>query len=167
MAALSMAKVLEIQAILNAKKYKRTRVFVGLIELLKTISKTGGYETNVDEVLDDVESWEERAKERSPVIYVVDDDTRLVRHAGCVREYTWLFKLYVVVRDDDTETMENLIGDIEECIDDNNTLLGQVNKMEIPRILTDGQLFKRRAHVQLTEMTVEILYTRGARSPRG
>lgn len=166
MAQLTIPEVQAIQAELNVLKSKRARLFKAMLKLLETITKDRGYTQTVMEVSEKVALWRDKAKEHTPVIFLIDDETQIVPHAGKVREYLWNMTVFGVVREMDEVAFEEFIADIEECIDDNNTLFGQINKMEVTNILTDNQLFSGQDGTRLFSLDVRLEYTRGARQPR-
>lgn len=165
MASLTIPEVEAIQTTLNAIKYKRARLLKGLFLLLETITKARGYVHSVDEVSFNVKSWRDKSRMQTPVIYIIDDRTDIKRKAGrTCWEYTWSIPLFCVVRDDDIFDLENFIGDVETAIYDNNSLFGNVSKMEVVTIITDNQLFSEIDGVHLAEITVDLEYVRDARS---
>lgn len=168
MAALTLLEVQAIQLKINPLRSKRVRILQGLKLLLNTITKDRGYTHTVEEAGFDVKTWRDKTAEQTPVIYIVDDTAQLIKHAGCIREYTWTIRLFGVLKGKDLIDFEEFIADVEECIYDNNTLFGQVNKMECNQVTTDNQLFSELndsgAHLYEIELGVE--YTRNARSSR-
>lgn len=168
MASLTIPEVQANQTILNALSSKRARLMKALLLLLPTITTSRGYTTNVETVSFNVKAWRDLPADQTPSIYIIDDQTKLIKHAGCIREYTWTVRLFGCVKDKDIMMFEEFIADIEECIYDNNTLFGQVNKVEVEEVTTDNQLFSEindnGAH--LFEMVLGVEYTRKARDPR-
>lgn len=161
-------QVQAIQAILVPMPSKRARILRGVEELLKTVTKDNGYAVGLQNVSFNVKGWQDTPEDQTPVAYIVDSNTLLVRHAGCVREYVWDIEVFGCVKGRDIWDFENLIADIESAFDDNNTLFGQVNKMEVENILTDNQLFSQTQNngAQLFSMIIKMEFTRNARNPR-
>ena len=161
-------QVQAIQAILVPMPSKRARILRGVEELLKTVTKDNGYNIGLQNVSFNVKGWQDLPEDQTPVAYIVDSNTLLIRHAGCVREYVWDIEVFGCVKGRDIWDFENLIADIEEAFDDNNTLFGQVNKMEVENILTDNQLFSQTQNngAQLFSMIIKMEFTRHARRPK-
>ncbi len=166
MAKLTLSEVQAVQTELNAIRYQRMRILKAVQRMLQTITKARGYTASVDEVLFEVNDSRSRSAGRTPVIYIVDNRVREIRHAGRTREMTWNVYLYVIVRDYEIEDFEDFIGDVEECLFDNNTLFGNISKLEIPNIITDQQMFNAIDGVFQAEIELEIEYIRCARSVR-
>ena len=145
---------------------KRARIMEALRLILTTIHTKRGYSQTVCEVTYDVKGWDSKSEEQTPVLYIIDDTTSIVRHAGCIREYTQNIRVYGVYRQGDILKFEEFIADVEQCIYDNNTLLSEVNKTEINQITTDNQLFSVQNDTHLFEMVVSVEYTRKAREAR-
>jgi len=162
MAALTIPEVQAIQAQLATMQSKRVRLMKGLEALLKTITTAKGYTTNVESVSFDVKSWRDLPADQTPVIYIVDGSTQITRHAGCIREYVWKIELFGCVKDKDFISFEEFISDVEQCIYDNRSLFGEVNKMEIVDIVTDNQLFSEinGNGSRLYSMFVDLEFTR-------
>lgn len=168
MPAVPIPTVQQYQAQLALMPSKRARILRGIELLLKTITKDAGYVEGLQNTSFDVKSWRDIAADQTPIAYIVDSNTVLVRHAGCIREYVWDIEVFGCVKEKDIWTFENVIADIEQAIDDNNTLFGEVNKMEVENILTDNQLFSQVQSngAQLFSMIVKVEFTRKARNPR-
>ena len=163
MAKLSNTEIQEIQTTVNQYRSKRMRILKALELILATIDKNRGYASNIIEVSFDVALWRDKSNGETPIIFIVDDTTNITRHAGCVREYAWRVRLFGVVRDADIIDFEEHIADVETCLYDNNTLAGQVAKVEVDEIITDNQLFSELEGTHLYEMILSIEYTRNAR----
>lgn len=164
MAALTVAEVQAIQAIIQPIPSKRMRLMRGLKELLSTITTDRGYSKGVTEVTFDVKGWQAKTGPQTPCIYIIDDRQTITRHAGCVREYVHSFRVFGVVMDCTIEQFEAFISDVEQCLYDNNTLFGQVNKLEVPEVSTDNQLFSEQEQKYCFEVVVDCEYTRNART---
>lgn len=165
---LPIPQVQSIQAQLALLHSKRAKIMQGLKLLLPTITKTNGYTSTVEEVSFDVKGWRDKSAEQTPVIYIIDSLTKIVRHAGTVREYDWQIPVFGCYKAVDIITFEEFISDIEQCIYDNNTLFGQVNKMEVDQVLTDNQLFSElnESGTHLFEISLLVQFTRHARDSR-
>lgn len=142
------------------------RILAAIEILMNSISIANGYKSNVLEVSFNAKNWRDKTRGNTPTVFIVDDVTSVVRHAGHVREYTWSVSLFCVLRDASVEEFEDFIADLETAVYDNNTLFGQVNKIEINEIMTDGQLFAELTDTgtKLVSIDLDILYTRDARS---
>lgn len=163
MAQLTIPESVAIQAIIQPLKSKRLRCWRGLIELLKTIDTTRGYSRSIVECDTDQKDWNEVLAAHTPRLEVFLNDQQTVYHAGCIREYTYEFMIYGITRDIDLDAFELFIADVEQCINDNNSLFGQANKMECPTIITDQQFFPRIDQARMFAMTVKVEATRTAR----
>lgn len=168
MSQISIPEVQQIQTLLAQMPSKRARILKGLELLLKTVNKDNGYVVGLTNVSFNVKGWRDLPADQTPVAYIVDSNTILVRHAGCVREYIWDIEVFGCVKDKDIWDFENCIADVEQSIYDNNTLFGEVNKMEVENILTDNQLFSQVQDngAQLFSMVVKMEFTRRARNAR-
>lgn len=168
MAALTIIEVQAIQTTINTLRSKRARILKGLQLLLQTITMDRNYSDTVEEVSFNVKGWRDKTTDQTPVIYIIDDATDIVRHAGMIREFSWKIPIFGVVKGVDMMAFEEFIADIEECIYDNNSLFGNVNKMEINSISTDNQLFSQMMDdgPHLFELVLDIQYTRNARVSR-
>ena len=157
-----------IQQQLATMPSKRSRILKGIELLLKTVDKDNGYIVGLRNVSFNVKGWQDLPEDQTPVAYIVDSNTMIVRHAGCVREYTWDIEVFGCVKGKDIWDFENLIADVEQAIYDNNTLFGECNKMEVENILTDNQLFSQTQQngAQLFSMVVKMEFTRKARNAR-
>lgn len=168
MPSIPIPDVQAIQAQLATYSSKRVRIIKGLEALLKTVTKDNGYVVGLQNVSFDVKTWRDVSADQTPIAYIVDSNTVLIRHAGCVREYVWDIEVFGCVKDKDIVDFEQCIADIEQSIDDNNSLFGEVNKMEVENIMTDNQLFSQIQNngAQLFSMVVKMEFTRNARNPR-
>ena len=122
-------------------KSRRMRALLVLQKVLETIKTSNGYTATVDEVTFDVKSWRDRTSERTPVIYIVDSDSHVTRHAGKTRFYKWNVLLFGMVKEEDIKTFEEFLADIQECVELNGWLGGIVNKCEVNNIITDNNLY--------------------------
>lgn len=166
MAKLTATEVQAIQERLKEIKSKRFRILEAMSYALGTINASRGYTSTVLEVSYDVKNWRDKAKAQCPLLYVVDDSSRQIRRAGAAREVIWQIRIFGVFADATQQAFEEFISDVEECLDDSNSLFGQINKMEWIDITTDNQLFSQLDGKRLFEMIVEVEYMRGARNPR-
>lgn len=166
MPALSQAQVQAIQAQLLPIKSKRFRLMEAMRLLMESVTITNGYNTNVIEVSFDVKSWRDKSAPQTPVVYIIDDFTKITKHAGCVREYEWTIRLFGVCREKSMQEFEEFIADLEEAIMTNNSLFGEVNLMWVPEITTDNQMFSEFDGTRLYEMTVVLAFTRRFDMPK-
>jgi hypothetical protein len=166
MAQLTIPEVQQIQALIAPIRSKRGRIRRAVKELMATITKSRGYSIDVVEASYNVKGWESKAAPETPVIYIIGDTQQIVKHAGRIREYTWTLRLFGVVRERTIEELDEFLADIEESIDDNNSLFGEVNKVEVPEVSTDNQLFSEFDGTHLFEVVIDVEYTRAARAPR-
>jgi len=169
MTSLTQPEVQEIDSQISGIRSKRGRIMEGLRLIFEqSIKRSNGYTVDLDEATFIIRGWQDRTKETTPVIYIVDDNQNRSRNAGCLRNYDWVIQLYVHYHGDNLIEFEEFIADVEECIDDNNTIAQQINKMEVENIISDGQLFASEdtAEHHLAQITLGIIYTRKARNPR-
>jgi len=166
MAQLTFPEIEAIQTYLAPITSKRARIMEAMRKLLETITVEKGYTVDVKEVSYNVKSWRDKTTAQCPVIYIVDNTTQITRHAGCVREYKWTLALFGVCREMDIVDFEKFLSDLETCLNDNNNLFGEINKMEVDEITTDNQLFSGLDGTHLFEFSVGVEYTRSARNAR-
>ena len=169
MATLTQIEIQEIDSKISEIKSKRGRIMEGLRLIFeKSITKANGYTVNLDEATFNVRGWRDRNSYNTPVIYIVDDNQVRSRNAGCGRTYDWTLQVYTHYYGEDLIAFEEFIADVEECIDDNNSIAGQINKMEVENIISDGQFFSSEdtEDHHLAQMTIGITYFRNARNPR-
>lgn len=166
MSQITIPEAQAIQAIIEPLASKRLRCWFGLIELLKTVTKANGYSLDTVEVDADQKDWGAVPAHNCPRLEVFLNEQNMVKHAGCVREYTYDFVIYGLTRDIDLQAFEIYVADVEQCINDNNSLVGQANKMEVSMILTDQQFFPRVDKARMFAMTVQVETTRTARQAR-
>lgn len=141
---------------------KRTSIIKALSEKLKEIDGTGPYKTNLfQNSFPKLKFWDE--VQDFPCVYL--------HPANEVREYhpsgfTWGFlmiciKVYVYGEEDAQEQLENLLEDLELCIDNNRVLqYDVVNNLETTEILiqsitTDEGLL---APYGVGEINLEVRY---------
>lgn len=155
-----------IQAKVADHKSKRLRILLSLKEVLNTVKKANGYSHNIVHVGFDVQAWDAVMSYDTPTIFIVDDSTQIKRHAGKLREYSWLVKLYGVCKELYFEQFEEFISDIEECIESNFNLAGSCTKAEVNQVLTDNQLFSEKENTHLFEMDIIVDYIRCHTNPR-
>lgn len=168
MAILTQPEIIVIKNKIIGIKSKRGRIMEGLRLILETITKNRGYTQTLDEATFVIRGWEDRTKDNTPVIYIVDDNQLRSKNAGQIRNYDWVINLFAHYYGEDLIEFEEFLADIEECIDDNNTIASEINKMEVEQIISDGQLFASNdtSEHHLAQITLGILYTRKARNPR-
>lgn len=169
MTSLTQTEVQEIDAKISGLRSKRARIMEGLrLIFKKSIKRSNGYTVDLDDSTFVIRGWQSRTKDNTPVIYIVDDNQIRPRNAGSIRTYDWVIQLYVHYYGEDLLEFEEFIADVEECIDDNNTIAQQINKMEVENIISDGQLFSSEdtSEHHLAQITLGIMYTRKARDPR-
>lgn len=163
MASLTPVEAQAIQAIIQPFASKRYRCWKGLMELLKTITAARGYSRSVVSVDSDAKDWAQVDTPNTPRLEVFLDEQTRVTHAGCVREYTYTFMIYGYTKGLTLEQFELFLADVETCVNDNNSLFGQANKMEVPYVLTDQQFFPRIDKSRSFAMTIQVEATRNAR----
>ena len=166
MACLTRPEINYIRDKVDGLQSKRAQIMESLRLTLETIKKKRGYDNDLCEASYDVKGWDAKSEDQTPLLYLIDDTTSVVRHAGCIREYTWNIRLYGVYRQGDMLAFEEFISDVEQCIYDNNTLNSLVNKCEVISITTDNQLFSAQTDTHLCEIVCAIEYTRKARNAR-
>ena len=169
MTSLTQPEVQEIDSKISGIRSKRGRILEGLrLILQKSITRANGYTVDLDEATFVMRGWQDRTKENTPVLYIVDDVQTRPRNAGQIRGYDWIIQIYAQFHGDDMIAFEEFLADIEECIDDNNTIAQQINKMEVEGIISDGQLFASNDTDEhhLAQITIGVIYTRKARNPR-
>lgn len=167
MPQIDITKVQEIQTEVNAINSYRGRILRAMQLVLETITKSNGYGTTVEEVSFDVKEWRKRINFNCPVIYIIDDVTQTIRGVGGTREKSWIIRLFGVHKEAEyIWEFEEFISDIEQCLHDNQTLCGQVAKVEVGDITTDNQLFSEISQNRLFEMEVEVMFTRCFNNPR-
>lgn len=152
-------------------KSRRAKILLGLQKQLETITVPNGYAHSVCKVTTSVHNWHETPAAETPVIYIVDRNTRTVYGAGRTVQRFWTIDLFGVMRDKSQLEMEEFISDIEVCLsknltlryDDVNTAVGH---FRVTDIITDGQLFSEIENSQLFKVTVEFIYTQCFDNPR-
>ncbi len=156
----------QFAADVSGVKSRRMRIMLVLKKILETIKKSNNYTANVDQVSFDVKSWRDRTSENTPVIYIVDNNQVPTRHAGKTRTYIWHLLLFGVVKEEDIETFEEFLADIEECVELNGWLGGIASKSEVNDIKTDNQLFSITERTHLFEMHIQVEFCRAHGDPR-
>ncbi|MDZ4810753.1 MAG: hypothetical protein SGI96_21160 [Bacteroidota bacterium] len=159
-------KVAEFQAYIETIDSKRMRILEAMRLLLREVKVENGYKTEIMEVSYDVKMWRDKSIGQTPVVYIIDDTSNLVTHAGHIREYVWNIRLFGVIREKTIVEFEEFISDMETAIYDNNTLFGQCNLVRVREISTDNQLFSELDGTHLFEMNAEVLYTRKFDRPK-
>jgi hypothetical protein len=150
---------------------RRGRILTALIKQLQTISTTNGYATTINEASTELRNWRDRPEAECPVIFVVDNRTAPKYNAGKTLEVTWHISLFGFMRNRSQMEMEELIADIELCLDKNRQLSfdgerGLVNHHRVTDIVTDNQMFSEIEGSQIFRVDLEILYTRCVDDPR-
>lgn len=162
---LPLNELTDIQNMANAFRSRRLRILKALQAILKTITVVNGYTRDVQDVRMDTKSWRDVSAPETPVIFLVDDQVQIVRHAGRQREYTWTIRLFGVMKETTLEEFEEFIADIELCVEENNHLAGIINKCEINQVITDNGLFDN-TNTRLFEMELKCEFIRSLQSPR-
>ncbi len=151
---------------------RRARILLNLQRQLETITTANSYATNVYKVTLDVRNWHETPEAETPTIYIVDENTTHIYHAGRTLEKEWSVALFGVMRGKTQYQMEELIADIEECLFKNITLSfdgvqpGPVSHMRITDVTTDNQLFSQIENTQLFKITLNIKFVGCVENPR-
>ena len=142
-------------------KSRRGKILVALKEYLSLIKKSNGYNHTIQNVSFDVRAWDTVVEAECPIIFVIDDKTDSIkRHAGKMREYIWQVRLFGIVKERTLIEFEEIITDIEECIESNFNLAGTVSKTEVNQIITDNQLFSEKDGTHLFEIQLGVEYIR-------
>lgn len=158
---------MQIQARIEDYRSRRAKIMVAIKEYLKLITKANGYSHSIQNVTFDVRSWDTVIESETPIIFVVDDKTTdIVRHVGKTREYTWMIKLFGIVKNKTLVEFEEVLSDIEECLENNFNLGGVVSKVEIDQIVTDNQMFSEKEDTHLFDMELSVEYIRCHGNPR-
>jgi hypothetical protein len=166
MAQLTVAEVQALQTKISALKSKRAKALEALKELFNYVTIDRGYTQTVIESSFNRFPWEDKTIGQTPAICVDDLHQELIRHAGTVREYKLYALVYAVCREVTLEQFEEFIADLEEAIEDNNSLFGFVNFAVVTHITTDAQYFSRLDGTRVAQLVVELNYTRHLRQPR-
>lgn len=156
---------------MSEPRSRRGRILKNLQRQLETISKDAGYTTNVTKVTMNVRNWAETPEAETPIIYIIDANTRYIYGAGRNVEHEWTIDLFGVMKNRSQLDMEELIADIEECLFNNGTLSfdgtpGPISQLRIQDIITDAQLFSEIEGSQLFKMTVIFKYVGCVDNPR-
>jgi hypothetical protein len=144
---------------------RRGQILVALQKQLETITTANDYSISVYKVTTAVKSWQDTPVAETPVIYIIDESTRPVYHAGKLNEFEWQVGLFVVMKDRTQVEMEEHISDIMTCLFKNVTLYDAdtqtrtISHLRILNIVTDNQLFSEIEGAQLFKITLEIRYT--------
>lgn len=143
---------------------RRGRIMTNLQRQLQTITKLNGYATDVYGVSFDVRNWHETPEAETPVIYIVDENTTQNYMPGKTLPREWTIGIYGVMRNRTQVEMEELISDIETCLQANQTLSfdgeipGPVAHHRVTNITTDNQLFSQIDGTLLFKLSVTFLY---------
>jgi hypothetical protein len=143
---------------------RRAKILNNLQRQLETITVANGYSRDVYKVTTSVKAWRDTPEAETPVIYIIDDSTRYEYHPGRLTERTWTISLFGVMKSQTQSDMEELISDIEDCLQANVPLAfpdtGRVvAHHRITQIVTDNQLFSEIEGSQLFKMTIDFIYT--------
>lgn len=144
---------------------RRGQILTALLKQLQTLTIANGYTFDVYKVTTAVKNWENTPEAETPVIYIVDESTKPVYHAGKLNEFEWQVALYSVMRNRTQVEMEEFISDIMQCLFKNVTLydpdteVRTVSHLRILNIISDNQLFSEIENSQLFKITLEIRYT--------
>jgi len=142
-------------------KSRRAKILTALFEILKLVKVSNGYTHTLQNVSFDVRGWDTVIEAECPMIFIVDDKTTgIKRHAGRQREYVWQIRLFGIVKERTLIEFEEIITDIEDCIENNYTLAGTVSKAEVNQVVTDNQLFSEKDGTHLFEIEVSAEYIR-------
>ena len=146
---------------------RRGKILVAIKEYLKLIKRENGYNHSIRNVTFDLRSWDSVVESETPILFVVDDKTNsIVRHAGRNREYSWMVRLFGIVKERNIIEFEEIISDIEDCIENNFNLGGVVSKVEINQVITDNQMFSEKENTHLFDIELEVEYVRCHGDPR-
>lgn len=156
---------------MSEPRSRRAKILKNLQRQLETIKTTNGYAHSVNQVTTVVKSWRDTPEAETPVLYIVDQNTRYIYHAGKTLEHEWTIGIFGVMRNKSQLEMEELIADIEECLFKNVTLSfdgarGPINHLRITDITTDGQFFSEIEGSQLFEVKISFLYVGCVDNPR-
>lgn len=143
---------------------RRAKIMFNLQRQLETITKQAGYSRDVYKVTTNVKEWRATPEAETPVLYIIDDNTDYRYHAGRLTERTWTISVFGVMKNQTQMDMEEMIADIEMCLQANVTLAfpdtGPVcAHHRIMNVVTDNQLFSEIEGSQLFKMTIDVLYT--------
>lgn len=144
---------------------RRARILKNLQRQLETITIANGYSADVYKVTTNVKSWHDTPAAETPVIYILDEETGPIYHAGKLLEWEWQVALFTVMRDKTQLEMEEHVSDIMECLNKNMTLSfdgirpGPSVSILVHKILTDNQLFSEIEGSQLFKIVLLIKYT--------
>lgn len=142
----------------------RGRILNNLQRQLETITVANGYSQFVYKVTTDVKAWRDTPEAETPVLYLIDDITDYRYHAGRLTERAWTISVFGVMKNTSQMDMEELISDIEMCLQANVSLwfedTGKVlQHHRITGILSDNQLFSEIEGTQLFKINLEMIYT--------
>jgi len=155
-----------IVATFTNMKSRRAKILTALHGILELVKKSNGYNHTLQNVSFDVRGWDTVVEAETPIVFIVDDKTSSIkRHAGRQREYIWQIRLFGIVKERTLVEFEEIITDIEECIENNYTLAGTVSKVEINQVVTDNQLFSEKDGTHLFEIEIAAEYIRCHGSP--
>lgn len=151
---------------------RRAKILVNLQRQLETITVANGYATTLHTVTTRVRNWHETPEAETPCLYIIDENTRYIYHAGKTLEHEWTIGLFGVMKNRSQVEMEELIADIEECLFKNGTLSfdgirpGPISHLRITNVISDSQLFSELEGSQLFKVEVSFKYVGCADNPR-
>lgn len=149
-----VAKISEIRS-------RRAKILKALEQILSLVKKANGYTHTLQNVTFDVRAWDDVVEAETPIVFIIDDKTNSIkRHAGRSREYVWCIKLFGIVKEKSMIDFEEIIADIEDCIENNYTLAGTVSKCEVDQVVTDNQMFSEKDGTHLFEIQLSAEYIR-------
>lgn len=142
---------------------RRGKILVNLQRQLETITVENGYTNTVCKVTTVLKNWSDTPEEFTPIIYIVDEATNYVYHAGKTTEREWDVALYGVMKNKEQTDLEEFISDVEDCIFKNVTLAFEdsgpvISHIRITQIFTDNQLFSEIEGSQLFKVMLKIRY---------
>lgn len=145
-------------------KSRRAKILNNLQRQLETITVANGYSREVYKVTTDVRNWRDTPEAETPTLYIIDDDTDYRYHPGKLTERIWRVDVFGVMRNQTQLDMEELISDVEECLQANVSLyFSDTGKViahhRIVNIKTDNQLFSEIEGTQMFKVSLELLYT--------
>lgn len=154
-----------IAAELAPLKSRRVKILIAIQRILETITTSRGYSKSVVEVRMDAKSWRDVSAPQTPVLFIIDDIVQIQRFVAKNREYVWTVRLFGVLKETTLIEFEEFIADVEQCIEDNSHLCGQVSKCEVQQVVTDNQMFDN-TDTRLFEVELRCEYRRCHQNPR-
>lgn len=157
---------------MSIPRSRRARILINLQRQLETITKANGYTHSIHKVTTNVKNWNDTPEAETPVLYIIDEHTRYIYHAGKTLEHEWNIGLFGVMKNQTQVEMEELIADIEECLMKNVTLQfdevypGPISHLRIQDVVTDNQLFSEIEGSQLFKVLITFKYVGCVDNPR-